>query len=233
MSIILDLILIGILVAFIVVAAKKGFMLTLLELVAVVLALFLASQLSTPVAQAAYDGFFEKSLVESVEEQIDENFDIESTAESIDSVITVMPDFMVNFAESCGVDVEEIKDDIKTDKISSENIATELVETVAEPIAVGALTITFYILLACVLIFVLRIVAKWLSKLFKLPILGTANKILGGAFGAIKGVFVVIFICTILQVFFAGGDNEIADAVNGSTVIGLLEEVNPFTKSFF
>jgi uncharacterized membrane protein required for colicin V production len=81
------------------------------------------------------------------------------------------------------------------------------------------------------LIFALKWLAKLLSKLFKLPLIGTVNKVLGGVLGACKGVIVIVFVCTFLELIFAKGDSEIANAVNNSYVIGLLDSFNPFVES--
>lgn len=231
MSIILDVILITILAAFIFTAAKKGFMLTLLELLAVIVALAMSYQFSPVVAQAAYDSLLEESLIESVETQIDETLNISSTTAQAEVILESIPDFMVSFASSAGVDLEEVKSQISSEKFSSENLATELVVKVAQPIAVGALTVIFFLILSAVLIFALKWVAKLLSKLFKLPLIGTVNKVLGGVLGACKGVLVIVFVCTFLELIFSNGDSEISNAVNNSYVIGLLDNVNPFIKS--
>lgn len=231
MSIILDVILLTILVAFVFTAAKKGFMLSLLELIAVIVALALSYQFSPVVAQAAYDGIVEESLIETVETQIDENLNISSSTEQAEMVLDTIPDFMVTFASSVGIEVEEVRAKITSENFSAENLATELVDKVAQPIVVATLTAIFFVLLAALLLFVLKWLAQILAKLFKLPLIGTVNKVLGGTLGACKGIMVIIFVCTILQIVFAGGDNEIATAVNGSYVVGLLDNINPFVKS--
>lgn len=231
MSIILDVILLTIFVAFVFTAAKKGFMLSLLELIAVIVALALSYQFSPVVAQAAYDGIVEESLIETVETQIDDNLNISSSTEQAEMVLDAIPDFMVTFASSVGIEVEEVREKITSENFSAENLATELVNKVAQPIVLAALTAIFFVLLAALLLFVLKWLAQILAKLFKLPLIGTVNKVLGGTLGACKGIMVIIFVCTILQIVFAGGDNEIATAVNGSYVVGLLDNINPFVKS--
>ena len=109
MSIILDVILLAVLAAFIFTAAKKGFMSTLLELLAVIVALVLAYQLSPVVAQATYDGIVEKKIIEEVETKIDETVDISATAEQTKVIVEAIPELMVKYAASVGVDTDEIK----------------------------------------------------------------------------------------------------------------------------
>lgn len=231
MNIILDVILLTIFVAFVFTAAKKGFMLSLLELIAVIAALSLSYQFSPVVAQAAYDNIVEEKLIETVEKEIDENFNISSSTTQAEMVLESMPGFMVSFASSVGIELDEVKAKITSETFSAENLATELVEKIAQPIVVAALTAISFLLLSAVLMFALKWVAGLLSKIFKLPLLGTVNKALGGVLGACKGVMVIIFISTILKVLFAGGDSEISTAVNGSYIVGLLDNINPFIKS--
>lgn len=231
MSLILDIILIAIFVVFVLVAAKKGFVKTLLELVAVIAALVLSYQLSPVVAQGAYDSIVKESMITAIEEQIDENFDTATAAKKAEVTLDALPDFMVSLASSAGVEIDEIKSKISSEKFSSENLATELVEKVAEPIVVGALTIVFFMILAIVLLFVLKFVAHLISKLFDIPLIGTANKVLGGLLGACKGVVVLVFLCTVLDFIFSSGDGELAKAVNDSFVIGLLDNINPFINN--
>lgn len=231
MNIILDVILLTIFVAFVFTAAKKGFMLSLLELIAVIAALSLSYQFSPVVAQAAYDNIVEEKLVETVEKEIDENLNISSSTTQAEMVLESMPGFMVSFASSVGIELDEVKAKITSETFSAENLATELVEKIAQPIVVAALTAISFLLLSAVLMFALKWVAGLLSKIFKLPLLGTVNKALGGVLGACKGVMVIIFISTILKVLFAGGDSEISTAVNSSYIVGLLDNINPFVKS--
>lgn len=231
MFLVIDIILVAVFALFVYTAMKKGFMLSLLEFLAVIISFVLAYSLSPVVAEAAYDGFVEKQLVESVEDKIDENFSLEETGEQAEQLLDAIPDYMVIFAESFGISVNDIKRDLAKEDLSNENLATELVENIAQPIAIGALTVVSFLILAVVLQIILKVLARLISGVFKLPVIGSANKILGAILGACKGIVVVIFICTVLTVVFSSGDNEIADAVNDSLVINALDEINPFIKS--
>ncbi len=231
MFLVIDIILVAVFALFVYTAMKKGFMLSLLEFLAVIISFVLAYSLSPVVAEAAYDGFVEKQLVESVEDKIDENFSLEETGEQAEQLLDAIPDYMVAFAESFGISVNDIKRDLAKEDLSNENLATELVENIAQPIAIGALTVVSFLILAVVLQIILKVLARLISGVFKLPVIGSANKILGAILGACKGIVVVIFICTVLTVVFSSGDNEIADAVNDSLVINALDEINPFIKS--
>mgnify|MGYP003431367193 CR=1 FL=1 len=116
MSMVLDIILIAIFAAFVLFAAKKGFVKTLLELVATILALVLAYQLSPVIAQGAYDGIVKESMITSIEEQLDENFNASTAAKKAEVTLDALPDFVVSLASSAGVEISDIKSKISSTK---------------------------------------------------------------------------------------------------------------------
>ncbi len=231
MSLAIDIILVVIFAAFVFTAVKKGFVLSLLEFVAVILAFVLAYNFSPKVAEAAYDGFVKEATINAIETQIEENVSLTETSTQTQMLLESIPDYMVSVADFMGISVESIKQDVANSSFTSENIATELVEKIAQPIILGTLTALSFVALAIVLLFVLKFLAKIIAKIFKLPLIKTVNKFLGGLLGACKGLAVVIFICTILTVFFASGDNEFATAINDSIIVNLIDDFNPLVKS--
>ncbi len=232
MTLAIDIILVVIFAAFVLTAIKKGFVLSLLEFGAVILAFVLAYSFSPKVAEAAYDGFVKEATIKTIETQIEENVSLKETATQTQVLLESIPNYMVSVADFMGISVDEdIKKDIANSNFTSENIATELVEKIAQPVIIGALTALSFVVLAIVLLFVLKFLAQIIAKIFKLPLIKTVNKLLGGILGACKGIAVVIFICTILTVFFASGDSEFANAINDSVIVNLVNDVNPLVKS--
>ena len=231
MSLAIDIILVVIFASFVLTAVKKGFILSLLEFAAVILAFVLAYNFSPKVAETAYDGFVKEATIKTIETQIEENVSLQETSTQAQLLLESIPDYMVSVADFMGVSVDDIKQSVASSKLTSENIATELVEKIAQPIIIGALTALSFVVLAIVLLFVLKFLAQIIAKIFKIPVIKTVNKLLGGILGACKGFAVVLFICTILTVFFASGDNELAAAVNDSVVVNLIDNVNPLVNS--
>lgn len=231
MSLAIDIILVVIFASFVLTAVKKGFILSLLEFAAVILALVLAYNFSPKVAETAYDGFVKEATIKTIETQIEENVSLQETTTQTQLLLESIPDYMVSVADFMGVSVDDIKQSVASSKLTSENIATELVEKIAQPIIIGALTALSFVVLAIVLLFVLKFLAQIIAKIFKIPVIKTVNKLLGGILGACKGFAVVLFICTVLTVFFASGDNELTAAVNDSVVVNLIDNVNPLVNS--
>ena len=76
----------------------------------------LAYQFSPVVAQGAYDGFVKESMITSIEEQIDENFNTSTAAKKAEVTLEALPDFMVSVASSAGVEINDIKAKIASEK---------------------------------------------------------------------------------------------------------------------
>ncbi len=82
--------------------------------------------------------------------------------------------------------------------VSPSNIAAEICDSVAKPIAVAVLKVLSFAVIFFVCDFFLQIAAKAVCKLFELPVIRSVNRTLGGVFGALKGVFVAVFACLLL-----------------------------------
>lgn len=235
MSIILDIILIAVLVLFVVLAAKKGFAKSLLELIAVVLALFLAYQLSPAVSNGIYDTAVKDNAIEYMEKQFEE-IDSSSSVKQAEVTLEAIPDFILSLASSAGIDTAGISKSVATElsgKFNPQDAAEKLEEKAVRPIVTGVLNIMIFLLLAVVLIIVLKILAGFIAKIFNVPFVGTLNKILGAVLGTIKGVAVLVFICTVLEFVFAGGDSEFSSAVRESKIIEFINaNINPFINMF-
>lgn len=228
MSIIIDIILVVIILALVIVAAKKGFMLTLLEVAAFVIAIILSSQLCKPVANVMYTGLFEPSVVKNLTETLSKETASSTYADKANGIIDSLPDFAKNYVENSNMDTDSIISKLVTGNYTGESAAKTINENIARPIAVSILSAILFLVLSLLLMFLLKLVARWLNKLFKLPIIGTANKALGAVFGLLKGIVVVYLVCVILAFMSERvGYPQFADAVNNSAIVSFSQSFSP------
>ena len=135
MFIILDVVLVAIFALMVFLAVKKGFLKSLLDFVAVILAFVLAFSLSSPVAELLYDSVVEDIIISSVEAQIDEdNFDASIAAEEVKTALKELPESLVSLASAVGVDFDDIIDDVDFDKVNPSDSVNTLVRKIAEQI---------------------------------------------------------------------------------------------------
>lgn len=227
MNIIIDVILAVVFLAIVIFAAKKGFVLSILEVAAFILAIVLAFQLAAPFSTAIYDGFMGKNIQSSIEEKLPNNAEGVTYAKKASAILDSIPSFYSSYAKKVGIDVGELSQKILSADLSNSNIANELEEKVAKPIVVTVMKGIVFIVLCVLLGFILKFAARGINKMFKLPLIKPVNMLLGAIFGAAKGMLILVFICSALT-FIAPKTNEaIKSAVNSSKIVALCNDVNP------
>lgn len=176
MAIWLDVIFVLIVAISVLIAVKKGFVRSLIEVIGYILAVVLAFSFSGIVAEYLYDNFLNETIVKAVETAIVENSS---------NVFNDLPGYIKMLIPS-NADLNSI---LQSSSISVDTISEQVYVTI-RPIAVNIIkTIASFVIFVICLI-VSRVLAKLLNSLFKGVVFGTANKLLGGVLGAIKGVVI-------------------------------------------
>lgn len=231
MTLVLDIILAGIFIVLVVGAAKKGFILTVLEVVAIIAALFCASYISEPIAQTSYDTFIKHSVVKTINSEISEK----AVSEKIEEVaFDTIPEYAVSFAECAGINTQSVKLSINNtiskaiQNGKTDEIGEKVEENCVRPIAIPAIRIVLFFILFVILLLVFRLIAKAVSKMVQLPIVGTLDTVLGGVIGALRGAAVLIIVSTVFVTMLSNGDSDFAVAVRESKVIEFVNGYNPF-----
>lgn len=197
---ILDLIIVAILVVFALLAAKKGFVKSVIEIAGFVLAIFLAFTLSSPATNFIYDKAINPAIHSTIEAAVGDTYS------NIDSAVTEnitnkLPGFI---ADNANLDVSGILNDSYA---SPSEVADAVCANVVQPVVTAILNAVITAILLVVLLIVFKFLAKFINKLFSFSIIGKANKILGAVVGLIKGAGVaVIFVAIISFIVNLNGD---------------------------
>ena len=219
MGIYIDMALLAIMLIFLIVSAKRGFLITLLEVLVFAIAVISAANLCKPAANSIYDTFIGPNITEKVSASLSENSDIMSSAGKASAVVDNLPKII-----KTDPDENNITSEILNGDFSGTDAAEKLSSDIAKPIAVTVLSPVIFLLLSIVLSLLLSVVAKWLNKICKLPLIGTANTVLG-AFGILKGLIAVYFIGIILLLLSANSKQNTSfyEAVNNSAIITIIQ----------
>lgn len=208
MGIYIDMALLAIMLIFLIVSAKRGFLITLLEVLVFAIAVISAANLCKPAANSIYDTFIGPNITEKVS-----------------AVVDNLPKIIKNYILRTDPDENNITSEILNGDFSGTDAAEKLSSDIAKPIAVTVLSPVIFLLLSIVLSLLLSVVAKWLNKICKLPLIGTANTVLGGVFGILKGLIAVYFIGIILLLLSANSKQNTSfyEAVNNSAIITIIQ----------
>lgn len=215
------------------VGAAKGFVKSVLGMVAMIAAFAIAYQLSAVLAPVIYDRFISQRVFEAINEKLINASGAGAAAQQAAAVFASIPEAVLNMAASIGIDTGGIVQKVSALDNQGANIATELEQSVAAPIITAVAHAILFVIVLVLSYILLMVVVKLIDKFFKLPLLKTANRLLGGVLGAVKGVILVFLLCVILEVFAGGGKDSFAgDAVASSKIIAFLSENNFILNNF-
>ena len=193
MSIIVDLIAVGIIVVFAVISAKRGFVRSLIEVIGFVLEIIFIGKLSPYLANITYDKFIEPSILNSIG-----NVGSEGIAE-----LPQLPKIISTLLGN-NFDLSALQTYI------NENISAGVTDAVADasqqiikPVIANVLSLLFAVILTFVLMFLIKIIAKVVNKIFSFSIVGKVNRMLGGLMGIVKGVASVAIVCSVVSSLLA------------------------------
>lgn len=180
MNIVIDIILAVIIAGCIIQGAKKGFVFSLLHTLSFFIAAIGSYLLYGYVADFAYKNLF----LPKISGMISTALGIDGTKVTLAELFSDKPKFFVDTLNRFS-NVSEVEAFYN----SNEGIGSkEISEFMASPIADVLSKVLCFIAVFIVLLIILRIVTFILDRICRLPLLNTANKLLGTIFGVITGV---------------------------------------------
>ena len=144
MGLVLDFAFFAVLLVCIIVAAKRGFVLSLLELVGFFLAGACALSLSGLIAPAIYDRFFAQQVTQAIAARLPDLSGAATAAQQAHAALQSLPDVITQFAASLGIDTAALAQKI----LSADLSGAALAQTLALGGVMGALKGLLVVLVA-------------------------------------------------------------------------------------
>lgn len=238
MSYILDIVLVLILAVCVLLGVKRGCAKMLVRVGGTLLAVVIAASLSGQVAGFVFDTWLSDGIKAAVAENLPE-LNTGNLSVVLDEALDELPPFVLEFAEQQEVDMEAFAEDLLNQVDGNtaslrETVAVSVTEQVVRPVAVALLTVLCFLILLVVLLVVVHLLAGIVDKIFKLPLLGTLNKTLGGVLGAVQGVlWIAVVLAAIQLIAYSGGDEALINAefLEGTVLTKYLVEINPLSTA--
>lgn len=191
--IVIDLLLLAVLILFIFLGAKRGFVLTLCSVLAVIVALVGASLLSDVLTPKVAD-----ALQPHIEQTIRSSQQAQALDSAADPAQDAIQDLLVPLKELGGPyerAAQSVEDAINAGRSEAAvQLYASIAATIAAQMARGLIFSLSFLLLLAVWFFVSRA----LNLVAKLPVLHSLNGALGGAAGAVKGLLVLFLAAWLL-----------------------------------
>ncbi|MCC8023030.1 MAG: CvpA family protein [Clostridiales bacterium] len=226
----IDFILIGIVLLYALLSLRKGLLRSIIELAGYLVAVPAAVLAGNTFSGRMYERFFHQRLVDSTANAIAQSGNPADYVERVRDGLN-SSSFTSDLLNQFGIDLDGFLARVAGSTDAS-HIADSVVTYVMKP-AITAVCGALIFVAVFLLIIILVKVASLLLRKVRLPgILGSVNGLLGAVFGGLRGIVMVLFLCTFLSsIQVASGamqtQNSFLEACGNSAIIQLIGEINP------
>lgn len=226
MPYIIDIIFLLIFGVVIITSVKKGFIVSLFELVGTI-ASFVAARLFSDSLAAPV---FEKFVKPGAENLLSQNLGEVATTDygtQIEEAINSIPDAFASILNLMGISKEALVEKVSSSDFASGSLLDSLMESVVTPVGTAVVQFILFAVLVALITLVLRVLVRLLDKIIKkIPAIKQMNSALGGVVGAVRGLLIVVIISLLLAVAAGFINNpEFISAVEGSFVVGTVQNL--------
>ncbi len=231
MPLILDVALMAAVFLIVFTAARKGFVAAVVDLVGYVVSLIASWILSGISAQWAYDKFLRDRVLKKVSSIMNQYFSVEDVAENLEQIIEELPAVLTN---ALSFELDEISQRLTGIGTSAAGLAEAFTDSIIGPSVVGLIRWVIFLLLFSLMLFIVHVCSRLLREIRRLPVIGTANSLLGGVVGFVEVILLVFAFTTALHLFFALTNDSIpwlcSDTLWATNILSKLYQYNPLLR---
>lgn len=236
MNFIVDAIIIAIIAIVIVRSSKKGFVSSLIDTFAMIIATIVSYMFTPEVSQFVYDSFIKNSVSKGFEKVLDDMNTNAAVADKVDAMIASLPEGAVNLADRLGIiNLNAIGAGIHMPGVIDNNqLITTVLNDFAYNVMITITKVVVFFILFVLATLVLRMVSNFLEKINKIPLIGKLNSTLGGVLGVAKALIIILVVCTVMYFIVSSSDNvDLVGAISDSKIYNFVTENNPLLDITF
>jgi len=195
MNFVFDGIILAVCVISVIVGAKRGFIKSVMGIGTLIAALFVAFAFTPMLSDLIENSSLMQGVsvnisdtIKSLSKNVDNSYDL-------DRLFADMPDSFRQILERYGADAETLKAAVQPAADSAEGAVTELADRIAAPVVSAISGVLAFLGLFVATVIVLKLVTWILDLIFQLPVLKTANTVLG----LILGIFCALIWAWVLS----------------------------------
>ena len=224
MAYIIDIILIIIFALTVIISAKKGFFLSLFDLLRTLISLFIARIFSEGVAPVLYSSFIEKGAETYLTASLG-SVGSADYATQVEQALSSIPDSFNGIMQILGIDKALLIDKVAAADLGGDNLIETIMNNLVEPIGTGLIQFIVFAVSVIIIGILLKFVIKLLDRgIKKLPKIKSCNSVLGALFGIIRGaLLVVIFSMIIVSVTSIINNENILEYTESSVILKTIQ----------
>lgn len=224
---IVDFLLIILVAVIAVMSAKKGFLMSLFNIISYFIAGILAKIFSSPIASYIYSGYISEKVLLKLNELMPSGSVEGELIDVVDGVFESLPAFVFDTANHFGI--LPLRDYFAYSS-STETLTVDAMESnIIAPVILNVLSVILLIALFVIFSILLKMVFSFINKGLtskKHEFMRKTNAFLGAMLGVIKGIVPAGLICAVLNIAAPVLNNEnLFEFVNGSYFCLLVADI--------
>ncbi len=218
MNFIFDGILLTVCVLAVILGAKRGFIKSIMGICTLIAALFVAFAFTPTVAKYIETIPAVQEISESITETIQSLTKNDGPTYDLQKLFGDMPDSFKQILERYGADVSKLTDEVPLQPKADINAVDDLASLIAAPVVDAITGVLAFLLLFVVTVIVLKLLTWLLDLIFQLPVLKTANTLLGLVVGILSALMWA-WVLSALSVIFIRAMSSISPAYFNESLI--------------
>ena len=226
MTYIVDIILIAIFALVVLISAKRGFFLSLFDLMRTFISFLAAKLISQTAAPTLYSSLIEKSAQNYLSSSLG-NVGTTDYVTQAEQALNSIPESFNGIMQMLGIDKNAIIDKISSTDFGGDNLVESILNNVVQPIATALMQFIIFVVLVLVIGITLKILIKLLDKIIKkLPKVKKFNTSFGAVFGAFRGLLLIVVISMLLVSVASFISNDVfIQNINNSVIIKTVQNI--------
>lgn len=231
MSLLIDVVVILAFAISLISGIKRGFIRSIIRIVIVLTAIIGAIIYSPTVADYLNERYIEKPIIKIAHDSINK---LTSDSVDIDMLADERPSAFLKALDRFGVEIEDIRAFIAANGYTNDEKVDRIAEYMGAPVASALSNVIAFILLFLGIWFILWIVGRLVCLIFCIPVLRTADKLLGAIFGTLSGLIFAwglsVAFCDLmphLSVIFEGAFSD--KIIENSVIVKYLGNIDPLS----
>lgn len=225
---IVDLLIIIMVVVVSVFSARKGFLMSLLDVASYALSGILVKYFSPSVSDYVYNSYFAQQVSDKLKTLLPDGKCYDGIYGIIEETLSVLPSEITDIATQFGIYPTESA--FKDFSEKYEYFTVSMIEQrFIEPIAKGAISVIAVILLFVIFVIALKIISVMINSALTRrnhPIIRSSNTILGAALGVVKGCVYAVMICLAINIIVPVAANDtLTEAASNSYFCKLIADL--------
>lgn len=219
-----DAIMILIILIFAIIGYVRGAVGAILSFVGGIVSAIVAGILGSNIAPWIYDNFFKQTIIEDVTSAVSSAINNGATGIG-DSIADILPAFVADFAAENGI-IAILNNITGSTTNELSGAACDIVLQSVEPVYIKIISVCATIVLFFVLSAIVGVLCHLSGIVNKIPLVGSANKIVGGIIGFVYGgtlVVVSVFVMSFIVPCFDQDNSFKENVQNHSIFFGIVE----------